>query len=199
MAKAFKVSDKVNIENKLLDAGEFLFIKFGLEKTTIEDLTKLAGIGKGTFYNFYNSKIDLYLDLYKRQREKLVGKVDKSFMNRKESVDYLITEYLNTLATLLSKDDILTMVYSQEVMAVLYSKGAEKQLEEFNNSANKELSEIIMTWEKVKTSNKNLNSAVIAGMIRSITFLRFHKFYIGENIYDDVVGGMITAISSYIT
>lgn len=198
MAKPFNVADKVEVNNRLLDSGERLFKRYGLDKTTIEDITKNAGIGKGTFYNFYNSKIDLYIGLYSRQRVRLVSELNKHFLNRSESVELLIKDYLKKLAELLYKDEILTMIYSQEVMSVLYSKGTEKQLEEFNVAANKELSNIIMTWDGVKNSKKSIDANVLAGMIRSVTFLRFHKFYIGDNIYDEVVDGMISAIASYV-
>ncbi|MCR4672181.1 MAG: TetR/AcrR family transcriptional regulator [Lachnospiraceae bacterium] len=197
MPKAFNETDKEIIREALLDAGEFLFIKFGIGKTTIEDLTKYVGIGKSTFYAFYNSKIDLYLDLYRRQREKLVSMVNRAFMYRKEPVGELITQYLSVLQELIKRDQILSMVYSQEVMADLYSKGAEKQLESYNIQANSELAEIVSTWEALKDSNREINYEVLAGMIRSVSFLRFHKFYIGDGIYESVSKAVISAIADY--
>ena len=46
-------------KRKLVDAGKALFYKYGYRKVTIEELCKLAGISKMTFYRFFKNKIDL--------------------------------------------------------------------------------------------------------------------------------------------
>ena len=75
----------------------------------------------------------------------------------------------------LESNDILNMVFSEDIMSVLYEKGSAEQLKEFNELANNELAEIISTWEQINTnSNKsNHDAQVIAGMIRELVFLGF--------------------------
>jgi AcrR family transcriptional regulator len=56
MARAFDAKEKTIIDERLLDAAEHLFGRYGLRKTRVEEITREAGISKGSFYRFYESK-----------------------------------------------------------------------------------------------------------------------------------------------
>src|SRR5690606_18442667 len=43
----------------LVDAGLALFLAHGLEAVTIDDITRKAGIAKGSFYRYFEDKTDL--------------------------------------------------------------------------------------------------------------------------------------------
>lgn len=47
----------------ILDAAEQLFIQRGFELTRIDDLARVAGIGKGTVYSYFTSKEAILLEL----------------------------------------------------------------------------------------------------------------------------------------
>ena len=51
------------IKERLLAAGRELFARYGLRKTTVEELARAAGIAKGTFYLFFPSKEALYAEV----------------------------------------------------------------------------------------------------------------------------------------
>ena len=51
------------IRERLLAAGRELFARYGLRKTTVEELARAAGIAKGTFYLFFPSKEALYAEV----------------------------------------------------------------------------------------------------------------------------------------
>lgn len=55
---------------KLLAASEELFAKHGFYDTSISDICKLAGTAVGTFYIYFETKIDVYkylMETYKRE------------------------------------------------------------------------------------------------------------------------------------
>jgi len=47
-------------ENRIIEAAEALFSRYGLKKTSIEEIAKLAGLGKGTVYLYFRSKEEIY-------------------------------------------------------------------------------------------------------------------------------------------
>lgn len=69
MARGFTDRERTAIRNDLIDAGRELFGKYGLKKTSIEDLTKTVGIAQGSFYTFFKSKEKLYLEVIEREGE----------------------------------------------------------------------------------------------------------------------------------
>jgi AcrR family transcriptional regulator len=62
MPRAFTETEKATIRGRLIESGRECFGRYGLAKTTIEDLVKPAGIAKASFYLFYESKEALYVE-----------------------------------------------------------------------------------------------------------------------------------------
>lgn len=63
MPRGFTTQERDRISQDLLAAGRELFTKQGLRKTALEELVAPAGIVKSTFYQFFDSKEALYLQL----------------------------------------------------------------------------------------------------------------------------------------
>lgn len=63
MPRGFTAQERDRIGQALLDAGRDLFTRQGLRKTALEELVAPAGIVKSTFYQFFDSKEALYLQL----------------------------------------------------------------------------------------------------------------------------------------
>ena len=63
MPKGFTNQEKELIRKRLIDQGYKLFSIYGLRKTNIEEIAKAAGISKGAFYNFYDIKEALFMDI----------------------------------------------------------------------------------------------------------------------------------------
>ena len=72
----FSEDDRRRIRAELIEAGTELFTKFGLERTRIKDITEEVGIGTSTFYQFYDSKEMLYVEVLANKRDQLVERVD---------------------------------------------------------------------------------------------------------------------------
>ena len=64
MPKPFTAVQKETIREKLMETGRACFLRYGLKKTTIDDLVKPVGIAKASFYLFFDSKEALYLDIF---------------------------------------------------------------------------------------------------------------------------------------
>lgn len=68
----------VIMENKkklILKVSEKLISKKGYSKTTIDEITKKAGIGKGTFYLYFKDKDDLFFSIVKEEFENLMVRI----------------------------------------------------------------------------------------------------------------------------
>ncbi len=63
MPRGFSDQEKSMIRQHLIEQGYQQFSTFGLKKTNVEELAKAAGISKGAFYLFYESKELLFMDV----------------------------------------------------------------------------------------------------------------------------------------
>ena len=62
--RGFDDDEREDIREALVDAGEEYFLRMGPRKTTVEDLTQEVGIAKGSFYTFFDSKSELFLEVF---------------------------------------------------------------------------------------------------------------------------------------
>jgi AcrR family transcriptional regulator len=81
MPKAFSKFEKDLISKRLLEQAYKLFSAYGLKKTNIEEIAKAAGISKGAFYSFYESKEALFMDVIEEAeihvRQELLAVIDQ--------------------------------------------------------------------------------------------------------------------------
>jgi AcrR family transcriptional regulator len=73
MARIVKDYDDRFME--FLDAAQSLFFSKGYEQTSVQDIINAIGVAKGTFYHYYNSKVDLLNAVVKRIRERVLSAV----------------------------------------------------------------------------------------------------------------------------
>lgn len=104
MPKAWDEDEKVVVKGALIDAGRKLFDKYGLQKTTVDEITKAAGISKGAFYLFYKSKEELYFAILEgvesEFREEVYHTLTEPGPSRRESFRLFLEKTTNFLLTL---------------------------------------------------------------------------------------------------
>lgn len=67
---------KVVTRQELVEAGRRLFGTVGLYESKVEDITRSAGIAKGTFYQYFSSKEALILAVVRQAFERLDHRVE---------------------------------------------------------------------------------------------------------------------------
>jgi Transcriptional regulator len=94
--RSFTSEEREIIRNKIIDRGKECFARYGIKKTSIEDLTRDLGIAKSSFYSFFNSKEDLFLQIYTEEREALKDNLlENSFLKYRKEPDKAIKAYLH--------------------------------------------------------------------------------------------------------
>ncbi|MFC7203327.1 TetR/AcrR family transcriptional regulator [Haloferax namakaokahaiae] len=73
--RGFSDDERERIRTRFIEAGRKLFSQYGIGKTTIADLTGEVGIGTSTFYQFYDSKEELYLAVLEDEGEDIAERM----------------------------------------------------------------------------------------------------------------------------
>src|SRR5258708_15075962 len=63
--------------DRILDAAAELMLRWGYNKTTIDDIARYAGVAKGTIYLHWKTREDLFLALMKREYMSLVQDIQQ--------------------------------------------------------------------------------------------------------------------------
>ena len=67
--RGFSEEERAQIREDLIMTGREQFLRYGPERTRVKDITEPVGIAKPTFYQFFDSKGELYLDIIARETE----------------------------------------------------------------------------------------------------------------------------------
>ncbi|MGI6686951.1 MAG: TetR/AcrR family transcriptional regulator [Christensenellales bacterium] len=193
MPRHFSEDEKSEIRKRLVEVGLELFERYGINKTTIGAITDKVGIAKGSFYTFFSSKGDLFMECYAKERENVHQKACEKFKDRDDDLVILIREYAQDLRNALVERPILDIVYDSEAFRLISDKSVRKRLLEFNKLINQQMTDMIQGWMD-KNGKYSISARLVTSMMRSINFLRFHDYAIGIDLFDEVVNTLSLAI-----
>jgi AcrR family transcriptional regulator len=66
---------KENTRESILNASEQLFARYGYKKTTVDDIAREAGIGKGTVYLYFKGKEDVAIGVVDRANRLILDRI----------------------------------------------------------------------------------------------------------------------------
>jgi AcrR family transcriptional regulator len=198
MARAFTAGEKDNIRRRLLQAGRRQFARLGVRKTGVAELAAEAGIAKGTFYLFFESKEDLFLALHEEYETEL--RRDAFWRPRPgEKPGDTIRRFLNRVFELFATDPMLGLFASKEEFASLSVKMPQERFQRHQESNNEFLRQIIQEWQQQGVISRHTKPQVVAGVITSLFFTMLNKDYIGEAVFPQVSDWLVEALVSRLT
>ncbi|MHB1346021.1 MAG: TetR/AcrR family transcriptional regulator [Candidatus Humimicrobiaceae bacterium] len=170
----------------IFNCAKELFGSKGFKDTNVSDITKMAGIGVGTFYNYFSSKESLFLDIFMKENEKL----KKSF----ESVD-LDTDPIKAIKKIMSlnfaginSNPILREWYNRDLFSKLekefYKQGGMKSIAQLMNSGTAEL---IKKWKADGKIRNDLEDDMILAIFNAIPYIDIHKEEIGLQYFPQIM------------
>jgi AcrR family transcriptional regulator len=196
MGKAFSVSEKAAVKKRLKEKGVELFSKFGLKKTSIDDITRSAGIGRGTFYLFYRSKEDFFLSIIEETEQTIKKNIMGRFSGPQKSISSTFREFLYEAFAILDKNPLLyNILNNKEEFDMLIRSLPAGRLSSFLTNDNR-VGEAILKKFASQGIKLPVSSLTFSGILRSIYLLRLHKDLIGIEIYPKVMEFFTESIAS---
>lgn len=114
MPKIYSEKEKENIRELLLEEAQIALAHSGIESITVDQLVEATAIPKGTFYLFYQSKEELFLDVVSNFKKESEGKILALLEELDEN--HIVTS-LTKVFTYLTKE-----VYSKGIYRILDEK-----------------------------------------------------------------------------
>ena len=198
MASTFTDAEKNQIRQQLLDTGRELFATYGLKKTSIEDLTRPAGIAKSSFYAFFDSKEALYLELLMMERRRMREEIAARFPATDDARE-TIAQFLRAAVREIEANALTRRVIAHpEEWQIIARRVSQEQIEA--NIAESTLTALSFIREGQESGQIiAAKPEVIAGVVRAVVVLAQHKDDIGRDIFPEVQEMMIEFVAKGLT
>ena len=73
----------------ILDTAKKMFARYGLQKTSLEEVARMARVTKATLYNYFENKDQVYLEVLRREIDDVIKQVSLSVEQEVSPVDKL--------------------------------------------------------------------------------------------------------------
>ena len=168
MATKFSKKEKDDIHTKLKEAARKYASSIGMRKTTVDDLCACAGISKGAFYKFYNSKEALFFEILEDWHTRMYGSALEIISDAKEPVDKERV-HKALLFACRSLDEYAMAGFYENDVPLLLRKMPQEVLDAHYHSDEKHIADLIeASGIKLKVSSE-LASAAVRTLILSFS------------------------------
>lgn len=182
MPRAFTEKEKEYIKERLIDAAKHCLFQYGVRKTTIDELVKLANIPKGTFYLFYQTKELLFYDVFRIFHDEIQADLVTMVKQHKPVNPEELTELIFSLYKKIDNSFMLKPIAGGE-FDLLMNKLPELMVRDHIEKDDFMMDEILDLLPNIQNRNKEIFSAALRG----IFIMMIHKHEIGEEVFDSAL------------
>lgn len=193
----FSNDKREEIRHNIQEASTNLFSRYGVRKTTIEDIVRAAGIGKGTFYLFYPSKEDLLFELIRRgysPREEFLQKLERA---DKVNVEDFKAAF-KTMIKKLAENPLLHILYQSGDEDFIVHVISREKLEEHSKDDEYFIQTLLHIMRQKGFSPKR-SPEIINGLFHLIWLSLIYRDDINKNGFDEITDIIIDMVCQQLT
>lgn len=175
-----------DIKADIFNYGRDLFSSKGFKDTNVSDITKIAGIGVGTFYNYYSSKEKLFIEIFLEENVKL----KKSIM---ESIDpdadplKVVKELMFLNVSGMNSNPILREWYNKDVFSKLEQHYREENGIKHVDFLYNSFTELINKWQAEGKMRNDIDCEFIMAIFTALINIDTHKEEIGVQYFPHIL------------
>lgn len=165
-------------KTELFRCGKELFSVKGFKDTNVADITKMAGMSVGTFYNYYPSKDKLFMEIFVEENVRLMKGIMGSVDLNDDPVK-LIKRLLVLNMEGMQSNPILSQWYNRDVfdkIERLYREENGLQAVDFLYGS---FIELVRKWQSEGKMRSDISAEMIMALFGAIIKIGSHKEEIG--------------------
>jgi uroporphyrinogen-III synthase len=188
---------------KIIEIASELFSKKRYHEVMMDEVAKLTSVAKGTVYNYFSSKEELYYSIMKMRMEKLTNVLAAKIENENNSIDALRSFVTHFYMFMLEYQNFFLM-YRKESLKT--NNGICVELRSMENDQRKLLTGIVRTG-KEKRLFKNIDEGFAVNVILGSIYGAIHRGIDNsitesdmtkerEKIFDFVLHGLLSGFDN---
>ncbi|MEZ7765503.1 TetR/AcrR family transcriptional regulator [Gemella sp. 27098_8_92] len=194
MATAFTDEEKKVIKKKLHTVAKECLQRYGVKKTTVDQMVVMANISKGSFYNFYSSKELLFFAVLEEYQVEIMNRLteqleQENLINTNQFVQLLYDFYQDF------RYSFMYTIFKNNEMELLIRK-LPKEVITTHHLLDNGMIEKIVSRINIQ---ENITVEIVSALFRTIAMCILHIDEIGGKQFDTVLKLLIQGIVREIT
>lgn len=190
MATAFSENEKDLIRIKLNNAAKECLGKFGVRRTTVDQLVSMAGISKGAFYSFYPSKEILFFTVFEEYQNSVIEEATGKLSKMRNISIQEFSELIYGLYQRVRQSFIMNIIQNEEFDYLI--RKLPEVLITNHHSFDDMLAQNLFSYIKIK---KHINTQTVTASLRAVFMSMLHVKEIGEKDFDEVLKLLIKGLA----
>ncbi len=189
MATAFTDKEKEVIRKKLHKAAKECLQRYGVRKTTVDQMVEMVDISKGSFYNFYSSKEMLFFTVLEEYQMDIMNRLAEQL----EQENQINTDRFVRLLYNFYQDfrySFVFTIFKNHEMELLIRK-LPKEVITTHHLLDDRMAEKIVSRINIRES---VSVEIVSALFRTIAMSILHIEEIGEKQFDEVLKLLIQGI-----
>lgn len=197
MPKAFSEHEKDAIRASLREKGKILFERQGIKKTSVDELAQAAGISKGAFYLFYESKEELLMEILEGLEADFRTRIFEFSISPKREARQRLGRLFQDV--MLAWDEYpLLKNFGRAEYEYLARKLPAKRIQAHAHRDNEFVDEFIKRIQRNGIAVK-ASPRVISNLMKSLFFVSLHRDDLGKDAYVETMEILADLAARYIT
>jgi AcrR family transcriptional regulator len=168
-----------------------------VRKTNVEELARSAGIAKGTFYSFFESKEDLCLEIYNEEEAAMAGRIAEVLSAHDDPTEAL--EALMRFSLEFVRGDSLLIRLRESGEYQLLARGVGKVRLAQHLSHDVVVAGGLLEALRAKGATPDVSPEILAAVLRAVVLLMLHEREIGADVFGPALESMVRWIAVGIT
>ena len=194
MATAFTTEEKEAIRKKLHEVARECLQRYGVKKTTVDQMAAMVDISKGSFYNFYSSKEMLFFAVLEEYQIDVMNRLTEQLgMETKIDTNRLVQLLYDFYQDF--RYSFMYTIFKNHEMELLIRKLPKEAI------TNHHLIDDRMVKKIVSRINirENVSVEIVSALFRTIAMTILHIEEIGEKQFDTTLKLVIQGVVEQIT
>ena len=180
-SRVFKKEEREEKRVQMLETGFALLKEYGMTHMSVDKITSAVGLGKGTFYHFFDSKEDFVYQLIEHQRKKFWGYMEMLKDGREKMTEENGKFLLRSI--ILNEDSVYQYLSMNETKDVNDKSGQVPNLEE-------EAGILRFLFDNIENVRVEPNYGVISNLLKIMAMAAGSKKYLHESKYEETLDSL---------
>jgi AcrR family transcriptional regulator len=174
---------------RILKYGRELFSSKGFKDTNVAEITKMAGIATGSFYNYYTSKDILFMEIFLEENLKLKKKIMEIIDIEADPINVIQQMmFLNNQG--MSENPILREWYNKEIFNKIEQNYRERIGIDQMNFLYDIFIDIVKNWQVQGKMRDDIKADMIMAIFTALIIIDTHKDEVGLQYFPHLLDYM---------